>query len=454
MTTSSLIFMILLQIILILINGVFSATELAVLQLDEDKLEEIYEDTKDPAAKKILKLIENPSDFLSTIQIGITLAGYLGSAFAADNFAGPLAQLVYNSGFDVFSFSTLNTLSLIFITIILSYFTLVFGELVPKRIGLQKSYAVAKFSCGLVSFLSVALKPVIRFLAVSTNGVLRLFGISASTEEDVVTEAEIRNMVRRGVKEGVMQENEKEMLDNVFELNDTIARDVMTHRVDVVSIEADALNDEVLAIIEESGLTRFPVYDDNLDNILGTLNTRDFLINLRNTSRPKTLRELLRPACFVPETVPSDVLLRDMQTRKNHLAIVLDEYGGMSGIVTMEDLIEEIVGNIYDEFDAPDEPELRKLGNDCWRVAGDLNIDTLAEEINIKIPEDRDYDTLGGLVFSQLSTIPQEGEEVHVEVYGLSIDTEPIEDHHVEWAKVCILPTEELTEETEKEEKK
>lgn len=454
MTAGRLIATLFLQIFLIFVNAFFASTEMAVVQLNANKLRRQMEEG-DKHAKRILPLVESPSNFLSTIQIGITMAGFLASAFAADNFAAPLSDWVYNGlGFKVFTISTLNTLAIVLITIVLSYFTLVFGELVPKQIALHKPYQVAKVTTPVVTALAVVMKPVIRLLSASTTGVLRLFGIKGDRDEETVTEDEIRMMVDVGLESGTIDTEEKEMIENVFELDKTIARDVMTHRVDVVSIEADAAPDEIVEIIAGSGMSRYPVYDDSLDDILGILNVRTYLLNLR-AEQPKTVRELLRPACFVPETVQADVLLRDMQQRKDHMALVLDEYGGFSGIVTMEDIIEEIVGSIYDEFDAPVEPEIFKLEDNLWRIAGDTDIEDIEEELGVSLPQEREYDTLGGLVFSQLSSIPDEGAEVDVDVYGMHICTEPIEDHHVEWAKVSLLPPENPEEdaEDEKEEK-
>lgn len=439
LTLGSLLLMILLQVVLILINAFFSASELAVMQLSANKLRRQAEEG-DRSAPRVLRLVENPNNFLSTIQVGITMAGFLASAFAADNFAGPLANWLYNGlGLHALSYSTLNTLSIIFITLILSYFTLVFGELVPKQVALHKPYQVAKMTTSVIAVIAVVLTPIVKLLSLSTKGVLRLVGIKTDRNEETVTEDEIRMMVDVGHEIGAIEAEEKQMINNVFELDNTIARDVMTHRVDVTAVEADAEADEIISIIAESGLSRFPVYDDSLDDILGILSSRVYLLNLRET-HPKTVRELLRPARFVPETVPADVLLRDMQQCKDHLALVLDEYGGFSGIVTMEDLIEEIVGNIYDEFDQAEDPDIRQLEDNLWHIAGDADIERIEEELGIKLPENREYDTLGGLVFSRLSAIPNDGEEVVVDAEGLHIHTEPVIDHHVEWAAVSILP--------------
>lgn len=448
MSAGRIIGMIALQLVLILANAFFAATEIAVLQLSANKLRRQAEEG-DRTAPRLLKMVEAPSNFLSTIQIGITLAGFLGSAFAADNFAAPLVAWVRDDlGFVSLSASAMNTIAVILITIILSYFTLVLGELVPKQIALHKPYQVARITTGFIAGLAVVMKPVIKLLSASTTLVLRLFGIKGDRGEEAVTEDEIRMMVDVGHESGTIDSEEKEMIDNVFELDDTIARDVMTHRVDVVAIEADAEEDEVVQIIAESGMSRFPVYDDSYDDILGVLNSRSYLLNLR-TEQPKSMRELLRPACFVPETVPAGTLLRDMQQRKDHLAIVLDEYGGFSGIVSLEDLIEEIVGNIYDEFDAPADDDIHEVGENLWRIAGDTDIEDIEDALGVKLPEEREYDTLGGLVFSTLSSIPDDGVEVDLEAFGMHIHTEPVVDHHVKWAQVSLLPPEEPPQEEE-----
>ncbi|MFV0353046.1 MAG: hemolysin family protein [Oscillospiraceae bacterium] len=450
MSAGTIVLLILLQFVFIFINAIFASTELAVMQLSPSRLRRQIEEG-DKKAVRVLKMVEEPSDFLSTIQIAITLAGYLGAAFAADNFAGPLTDWIFTTlNFTPIPYGVLNTLIIVLLTLVLAYFTLVLGELVPKQVALHKPYPVAKFTSGLIAGLAKFLRPIIRMLSASTRLVLRLFGIKGDRSEEQVTEDEIRMMVDVGHESGTIELDEKEMIDNVFDLGDTIARDVMTHRVDVVAIEVDATQNEIVDAISSSGLSRFPVYDDSLDNILGILNSRTYLLNLRSDT-PLEVRELLRSPIFVPETVPADVLLRDMQQRKDHLALVLDEYGGFSGVVSMEDLIEEIVGTIYDEFDTPDEPDIFKIADNVWRIAGETDIEDIEDELDIKLPDDREYDTLGGLVFSQLSSIPDEGQEVDVTIYGLHIHTAPIKDHHVEWAQVTLLMPEPEEKETEPE---
>ena len=319
----------LLQAVLILINAFFAATEIAVISLSSAKLKRLEEEG-DKTAPKLLKLVEEPSGFLSTIQVGITLAGYLGSAFAAENFSGYFVSWVYDGlGFHALPEGVLNALAIVVITIILAYFTLIFGELVPKRIAMQKSFEVAKFACRVVSGISFVMRPVIWFLSKSTNGVLRVLRLKTEAEEEAVTEDEIRMMVDLGGQRGAIDEDEQEWIQNVFEFGDMTVREAMTPRGDVEAFSADASREEVLETIRRTGLSRFPVYEGTVDTIAGVLNTRDFLLSV-GSGEEKTVRELMRPAYFVPESIHADHLFREMQQKKVHMAVVVDEYGGTS----------------------------------------------------------------------------------------------------------------------------
>ncbi len=429
----------LLQLALIFINGFFAATEVAVLSLNDTKLRHDAEEG-DKVAAQLMKLADAPNQFLSTIQVCITLAGFLGSAFAADQFASRLAGLFLSAGVAIDP-GVMNTLCVVIITLVLSYFTLVLGELVPKRIAMQNPEKMARMACGALRFCSVAFKPLVWLLSASTNGVLRLVGVDPNAEQDEVTEEEIRMMVDMGGESGAIEENEKEMIENIFEFNNRSAEDVMTHRTDVTSIWVNEDQETILETITETGLSRFPVYDEDMDDIIGTLNTRDFLLSARS-HHPQSVRELIREAYFVPETVQADVLFRDMQKKKIHMAIVVDEYGGMSGIVTMEDLLEEIVGNIYDEFDPQAEAEITRLDDSTWRISGSAALEDVAEALDIELPLEEEYDTLGGLVFNQFTVIPQDGSTPCVQAAGLNIQVEKIEDHRIESAIVTkIQPT-------------
>ena len=436
---------ILILIVLIFLNAFFAAAEIALISLSEGKIRKQAEDG-DRRAAKLLKLIQSPDNFLSAIQIGITLAGFLASAFAADTFSDRLVRwLVDQCGVTALPEGSLNAIAVVVITLILSYFTLVFGELVPKRLAMKKTEGVARATCGAVSVLSVVFRPVIWLLSKTTNGILRLLHIDPRDTGDEVSEDEIRMMVDIGEEKGAIETNEKEMIENIFEFNNTTAEDVMVHRTDMVMIWIEDPEEEILRIIEESGMSRFPVYNENADDIVGILNTRDYLFNTHRKT-PRAFRELLRPAYFVPESVRTDVLFRDMQSKKVHMAIVVDEYGGTSGLVTMEDLLEEIVGNIYDEFDPQDEQDIIRLEDNLWRVAGSAELETLAEELDVELPEEEEYDTLGGLVFSQLSVIPEDGSKVEVDACGLHIKVVELTDRRVEWALVSKLNSEESNE--------
>ena len=429
---------IIILIVLIFINAVFAAAEIAIISLSEAKLKKQAEDG-DKKAKKLLKLVQSPDRLLSAIQIAITLAGVLSSAFAADSFADPLTVWLRNDvGFTAIPEKTLNTLVVIVITIILSYFSLVLGELVPKRLGMKKTEKVARFTVGLVSAVAKVFRPIIWFLSKSTNAVLRLMGIDPKAEEEEVSEDEILMMVDLGEEQGAIESTEKELIENIFEFNNTTAEDVMVHRTDMVMIWVEDSPQDVIATIRESGMSRFPVYEEDADDIIGILSTRDYLLNTQHPA-PKTLRELLRPAYFVPESVRTDVLFRDMQSKKVHLSIVVDEYGGTSGLVTLEDLLEEIVGNIYDEFDPQEEKEIEQLEDNLWKISGSCPLDQVAETLDIEFDEDEESDTLGGLVYAQLSVIPKDGTQLEVEACGLHIKVTEITDRRVEWTLVSKL---------------
>ena len=440
----TIVFQLLVQVVLILINAFFAATEIAVISLNANKLRKLEEEG-DKMAPKLLHMVEDSSSFLSTIQIAITLSGFLGAAFAGDAFAEYLTTWLLSLGVGIPA-SVLNTISLVVVTVILSYFTLIFGELVPKRIAMQKSMEMARLSCRVVTAIATIAKPVVKLLALSTNGMLRLLRMKVDVEEDQVTEDEIRMMIDLGNESGSIKEDEKELLHNVFDFSDQTVSDVMTHAADVETISVDATREEVLDTIRSTGLSRFPVYGEDESDILGVLNARDFLMDWA-VDGTKTVRDLMRPAYLVPESLDADDLLRDMQRKKIHLAVVLDEYGELAGVITVEDLLEEIVGNIYDEFDPAEPQELEQLGENLWRVSGSLSVEDLAEELDMELPEDEDYDTVGGMLLSCLRTIPEDGSRPLVQIHGLELQAEKVEDHRIRSVLVRKLPDD--TEEQE-----
>lgn len=395
---------ILLQIILIALNAFFAATEIAVISLNEKKVRALAEDGNKKAVK-MLKIIEEPTQFLSTIQIGITLAGFLGSAFAADNFAEVLSSAI-SKAFNLSADNTkiINTVAVVLVTLILSYFTLIFGELVPKRIAMKHKEKLANSVCGIISFLAAVLKPIIWFLTISTNAVLRLVGIDPHEKEEPVSEEDIVLMLDAGADEGSLDHDDIEYIKNVFKLDKMIAEDVMTPRKSVISISYDASDKEILEIIEEESYSRIPVYEDNPDKIIGILHACDYL--LKRNEKNFDLKSILHTPVFVPETVSLDVLFKDMQTDHNHLAVVVNEYGETSGIVTMEDILEEIVGEIWDERDEEID-EFKKIGDNTYKVLCTASLEDFREYFKLEDEEELDVSTVNGWITEITGIIPE-----------------------------------------------
>ena len=329
---------------------------------------------------------------------------------------------------------------------------MVLCKMTPEKVGRKRADQIALALRPLIAFVTRVMTPFTALERLAARNLARLFGVDPHAPDEEVTEEEIRAMVDMGGENGVIESDEREMIKNVFDFGDLTAADCMTHRTDVTAIWIGDDQETILQTIKESGLSRFPVYKEDIDDIIGVLSTREYLLNMSD-KKPKPLRALLRDPYFVPETVPTDVLLRNMQHVKTHIAIVVDEYGGMSGIITMEDLLEEIVGNIYDEFDPAAESEIQPLGNDTWRVNGGVELEAVAEALNVTLPEDEDYDTLGGLIFSRFSTIPQDGTTPSLSLYctedgeapeegtadQIEIQVETILDRRIEWAKVRVI---------------
>ena len=435
----------LIQVILIALNAFFAATEIAVLSLNESKIRKQAEEG-DKKSSKLLALISEPAGFLSTIQVGITLAGFLGSAFAAESFAGYISSWL--ESLTAVPAAKFHTLAVIVVTLILSYFTLVLGELVPKRIAMKKSEEVARMALGVIKAVAFLMRPVVWFLSVSTNGVLRLFGINPKEEEEEFTEEDIRMLVDMSEKKGNIESTEKEMIENIFEFNNSCAADIMIHRTQMIALDIEDSDETILDTILESGRSRIPVYKDDIDNIIGILNIRRYLVN-RQMGKPVPIEELLYEPHFVSESIKADVLFRDMQKKKIHLAIVLDEFGGTSGLITMEDLLEEIVGNIYDEFDEQVEQDIVGIEENVWRISGALDLETIGETIGFEFDEDADYTTLGGLIFSLLTEIPADGTNPEVDYENLHIKALEILDKQVKWAQVELTPVLEAEDEDE-----
>ena len=403
---SDILSQLLLQLILILLNAFFAATEIAVISLNEKKVKAKAEDG-DKKAGKMLKMIEEPTGFLSTIQVGITLAGFLGSAFAADNFAERLSNFLITKYESLSAYAgVIDTASVVAITLILSFFTLVLGELVPKRIAMKHKEEFADFVCGFISTLAVVLKPIVWLLTVSTNGCLRLFGIDPQEKEEPVSEEDIVIMLDAGADEGSLDQDDIEYIKNVFKLDRLTAADIMTHRKQLTFIAEDANEEEILAVIEECGYSRIPVYSETVDEIVGILYSRDYLLK-HNKPGFKMADAMFEPT-FVPESIHLDLLFKEMQTAHNHIVVVVSEYGIPSGIVTMEDILEELVGEIWDESDEAVE-NISKVDEDTYRVLCTTSTEDFFEFFELDPDEESEATTVNGWLLEKSENIPEIG---------------------------------------------
>ena len=443
----SIILLLLLQILLIALNAVFASAEIAVLSLNETKLERMAQQGN-RRARRLFRLTREPARFLATIQVAITLSGFLGSAFAAENFSDPLVNWVTGLGVGI-PRKTLDAIAVVLITLILSYFTLIFGELVPKRVAMKKSEQIALGVSGVIGGISVLFKPVVSFLSLSTNAVLRLMGIAPEETQEQVGEEEIRMMVDAGSEKGTIGHQEKEFIQNVFEFNDIAAGDIATRRTDVVALWLEDGEEVWAKTIRESRHTLFPVCDGSPDQVTGVLNAKDYF-RLEKKNREEVLAKAVHPAYFVPETIKADVLFRNMKRTRNRMAVILDEYGGMVGVATYNDLIEALVGDLDDEPEGAhsDEPRIVRADENTWVLTGNVELRDIEEATGLRL-ESEEYDTFTGLVFDALGTVPRDGEQaIDLELPNMTIHVSWVREHQIQEAALRLKPmrTESLPE--------
>lgn len=418
-------------IILIFLNAYFAATEIAFISLNDAKVEK---DAKggNKKSKQILKMLRFPSRFLATIQIGITLAGFLSSAFASDAFADVLAPIL-NSWFPIINIETWKGISIIIITLILSFFTLVFGELVPKRLAMKYYEKIAYATVGTIRAISIITAPFVRLLTTSTNMVSKIFGVGEADEE-VVTEEEIKMMIAEGEEKGTIEAGEKQLLNNVFEFNDIIVSEAMTPRTEMYAIDINDDINKILDEVDEYKYSRIPVYEEDIDDIKGILYIKDILKPLKD-NKPIDIKNSIREPYFVPESKDIDELFKEMQKNKIQMAIVIDEYGGTAGLITMEDILEELVGNIFDEYDE-EENDYKKIDENTYILSGSLTSNDLKKIFGVEIPQG-DYETLSGYLIDKLGRIPEENEHPVIEGEKLTFKVEEIEDKRIKYVKIC-----------------
>lgn len=434
--STSIYILLLVQIILIALNAIFASAEIAVLSMNETKLERMAEQG-DSRAKRLVRLTREPARFLATIQVAITLSGFLGSAFAADNFSEPLVDWVAGMGVDI-PRSTLDAVAVILITLILSYFTLVFGELVPKRIAMKKSDELAMGISGLVTGISIFFKPIVSFLSISTNNVLKIFGIDPNETEDRVSEEEIRMLVDAGSEKGTIDHQEKEFIQNVFEFNDIMAGTIATHRTDVTILWMSDDVKEWDETIHNTRHTLYPVCGDSIDRVIGILNAKDYF-RLKEKNKDMVIDSAISAPYFVMETTKADVLFKNMKQSKQSMAIVLDEYGGMVGIVTLIDLLEEIVGDLNDIEPVSPEETVARISDNKWEVKGNIRLSDIEDATGVTFAAE-DCDTFTGFLFQKFSMVPKDGAtKIELEIENMHIIIDKIKEHQVEHAIIEII---------------
>ena len=414
---TSIILMLLLQIVLIFLNAVFACAEIAVISMSDTKIAKLVSEG-DKRAVRLARLTNEPARFLATIQVAITLSGFMGSAFAAEYFSEVIVDLAVKLGINA-PVSVIDSVSVIVITVVLSYFTLIFGELVPKQVAMRKSEQLALMMSGLISSVSRVFSPLVSLLTISTNTVLRLLGIDPDEEDDVVGEEEIRMMVDAGSEKGTIDEHEREFIENVFEFDDITAENVATHRTDLDMLDINDPMEIWDDIIMSTRHTRYPICDDTADKIVGILNASEYL-RLKDKSRDSVLENAVTGAYFVPETIKADTLFKNMQRERQRIAVVLDEYGGMMGVVTLNDLMEKLVGDVLFEDDPVSAMLIEQTGENEWTINGSASLEDVSERLGIALPTD-EFETFNGLVFNALGTMPAEGRNVLVETDKLRI---------------------------------
>jgi len=424
---NAVVFPILLQLFLISLNAIFSCAEIAIISMNDTKLASMAK-KGDKRAIRLTKLTSQPSRFLATIQVAITLSGFLGSAFAADTFSEKLVAWMIKLGVKM-SASTLNSISVVIITLILAYFTLVLGELVPKRIGMKKSEKIALGMSGLISVVSKIFTPIVGLLTISTNALLRVLGINPNEEDEKVTEEEIRMMIDAGNEKGTIHNDEKELIQNVFEFNDLFAEEICTHRKDVDFLWMEKDMDHWEQVIHETRHSLYPIYNNGIDDIIGILNAKDYF-RLKNKSRENVMKEAVNPPYFIHDSIKANVLFRNMKASGNYFAIVLDEYGGVAGIVTMNDLLQQLVGDFEYVNGHERQSNIVALDGNSFKILGSTPLDEVADHFAINLPVE-DFDTFGGYIFDQLGYIPDEGTAFDIQIESLKIKVLDVKEHCV-----------------------
>lgn len=433
---------IVLLVFLIFLNSVFAGAEIAVLSMNEPKMKEMAEEG-DHRAQILMKITEQPAHFMTAIRVTITTAGFLQSAFAAEYFAQPMTAALLKAGVDV-SQNVLKIVCMIIVTILLSYVSLLFGELVPRRLGMKNPDELSLKLAGMLKIALLAVWPATALLTATTNGVLHLMGIRPEEKEDQATEDEIRMLLSEGNEQGSIQQEESEMIQNVFDLDDTDADEICTHRRDVVVLYMEDSDEKWEQVIRDNRHTFYPICGENEDDIVYILDTRDYF-RLNSREREVVLKKACYPPFFVPESMRANLIFREMREKRDYFAVVLDEYGCFVGIVTLHDLVETLVGDIDDRTDLPKPDDIEKTGEHVWKIQGGAILDDVAEAINVELPVEK-YDTFSGFVCGVLERVPEDGEQFRCNWKNLDIVVEQVRNHTVAEGIVHVQPEKKVQE--------
>ena len=433
---------IILLVFLIFLNSVFAGAEIAVLSMNEPKMKEMAEEG-DHRAQILMKITEQPAHFMTAIRVTITTAGFLQSDFAAEYFAQPMTAALLKAGVDV-SQNVLKIVCMIIVTILLSYVSLLFGELVPRRLGMKNPDELSLKLAGMLKIALLAVWPATALLTATTNGVLHLMGIRPEEKEDQATEDEIRMLLSEGNEQGSIQQEESEMIQNVFDLDDTDADEICTHRRDVVVLYMEDSDEKWEQVIRDNRHTFYPICGENEDDIVYILDTRDYF-RLNSREREVVLKKACYPPFFVPESMRANLIFREMREKRDYFAVVLDEYGCFVGIVTLHDLVETLVGDIDDRTDLPKPDDIEKTGEHVWKIQGGAILDDVAEAINVELPVEK-YDTFSGFVCGVLERVPEDGEQFRCNWKNLDIVVEQVRNHTVAEGIVHVQPEKKVQE--------
>ena len=432
------VWLVVLQIFLIALNAIFAGTEIAVISVNETKLEKEVE-RGNKRAKWLLKMTQNSSGFLATIQVAITLSGFLGAAFASDSFAAVLSGALKRIGIGL-SDSVLNTISVVLVTLVISYFSIVFGEMVPKRIAMKNAERFSLTMAGPITVIAKLFAPLVWLLTKSTNGILRLCGIDPESDEEIVTEEDLLLMADAGRKKGTIDDSENDMIRNVFAFDDLTVGEICTHRKEVSILWMDETVAEWEQTIHESRHSVYPVCGDSVDQIIGVLNAKDFFrLNCRD--KKAVMEHAVHTPYFVHENLKADQLFSKMKRHADHFAVVLDEYGGMCGIITVTDLVEQLVGDFDDDEMLRQEPEIERLDSRCWKVRGSCSLHDVSRALEYAFPEE-EYETFSGFLIGSLGEIPKDGTKLKMQVGPFQVRILDVCQHRIEKAIVHLMEPE------------